>query len=353
MSLGPLMIDLAGTVLGVDERERLLHPVVGGVVLFARNYEDPAQLRALVDEVHRLRSPELLVAVDQEGGRVQRFHAPFTPLPAAARYGERYDRKRGEAAELAALGGRLMAGELRAVGVDLSFAPVLDLRSAASAVIGERAFHADPQVVAVLARAWMDGARAAGMASVGKHFPGHGSVAADSHHQLPLDPRDLGTLELADLLPFERLVHFGIPALMAAHVVYPEVDSYPAGYSSVWIGDVLRRRIGFQGAVFSDDLAMFGAASGGDYVERARLALAAGCDMVLLCNRPEAVGAMLEGLEGDPDAVRSARLAPLHGRRGASSLETLLARPEHRRLARRVAALETSPELELDDGRNR
>jgi len=350
MPLGALMLDLAGPVLEAGERELLAHPGVGGVILFSRNYESGEQLRALVDEVHRVREPPLLVAVDQEGGRVQRFREGFTRLPPPARLGERYDRDPQEALRLARTCGWLMASELRAVGVDLSFAPVLDLRRQRAGVIGDRAFHRDPDAVADLAGAWVHGMRDAGMSAVGKHFPGHGTVAGDSHEMLPVDERPLVTLRLEDLLPFERLIGRGLPGLMIAHVVYPEVDRQPAGFSRAWIRNVLRGELGFGGAVFSDDLAMAGAAAAGDPPARARAALAAGCDMVLACNDRPAAEAILEALaraQWRADAVALARLARMHGRAPAPGAPP--GSDAHAQAARAVAALEPEPELDLDE----
>ncbi len=225
MALGPVMLGVEGLELSAEERELLRHPQVGGVILFTRNYHSPAQVAALVAAIHALRQPRLLVAVDHEGGRVQRFREGFTRLPAVRRLGEIYDQERMRAKQLARVSGWLMAAELRAVGVDFSFAPVLDLDHGVSGVIGDRAFHHDPEAVADLAHAYMSGMQKAGMEAVGKHFPGHGGVAADSHHELPIDPRPYEALADADLLAFERMIHYGLAALMPAHVRYPAVDA--------------------------------------------------------------------------------------------------------------------------------
>jgi beta-N-acetylhexosaminidase len=241
-----------------------------------------------------------------------------------------------------------MAAELRAVGVDFSFAPVLDLRRGRSAAIGDRAYHADPEVVASLAGESVAGMRETGMAAVGKHFPGHGYAEVDSHVALPEDPRSLATLRLEDILPFERLIHRGLPGVMPAHVVFSEVDGRPAVFSRRWLGDVLRAELDFKGAVFSDDLSMAAAETGGDPVARARRALAAGCDMVLVCNRPDAAREVVEGLSGYENAVRGARLTPMHGRK-APDWGTLRADGAHLDAARAVADLEPAPELDLGD----
>lgn len=319
MAPGAIMLDLAGESLTAEDREILLHPQVGGVILFSRNYHAPAQLRALVDSIHALRTPPLLVAVDHEGGRVQRFREGFTTLPPARWLGQRHDLNPHEAEALAADVGWLLATELRACGVDLSFAPVLDLDHGLSSVIGDRAFHADPDVVTRLARASIRGMLAAGMASVGKHFPGHGGVTLDSHHSLPVDHRSLADLALADLIPFERLARSGLAGIMPAHVLYPAVDSQPAGFSRRWITEILRGDLGFQGAVFSDDLDMAGAAVAGAPLDRAHAALAAGCDMLLVCNNRPAAISVVEGLKEPIQPASFARLIRMHGRSGRDS----------------------------------
>lgn len=314
MTHGPLMLDLAGAEMQPEEREMLRHPAAGGVILFARNYQNPQQLKALTAEIHAVRQPSLLVAVDQEGGRVQRFREGFIPLPPAAWFGAYHDRDPKRSLEAAHHLGWLMAAELRSAGVDFSFAPVLDLGRGNNTVIGDRAFHRHPTVAADLARAWCHGVREAGMIAVGKHFPGHGGVTEDSHLALPTDPRGWEDIRMDDLLPFERLIADGLEAVMPAHVVYPEVAPEPAGFSPRWLKKVLREGLGFQGVIFSDDLSMGAAASGGDYPERARKALAAGCDMVLVCNNPAGAHQVLRALAGFEDPVVSSRIARLHGR---------------------------------------
>jgi beta-N-acetylhexosaminidase len=342
------MVDIAGTGLTPEDREVLRHPLVGGVILFSRNYADPEQMRRLTGAIHALRTPHLLVAVDHEGGRVQRFRAGFTLLPAAATLGRLHDRDPALALARAETTGRVLAGELRAVGVDLSFAPILDLHWGRSRVIGDRAFHRDPQVVAELARATIRGMHQAGMAAVGKHFPGHGAVEADSHETLPVDGRRLEDIQGEDLLAFERAVRYGLPAIMPAHVVFPALDSLPAGFSRRWLTGVLRERLGFAGAVFSDDLSMAGAAVAGGPLERAEAALDAGCDTVLICHDRPGVERILDGLRRPADPVAHSRLARLHGR-PAADWDTLHRDPDWVQARRTVEALEGAPELALGD----
>ena len=313
MTLGPLMLDVAGTELCDDDRRRLSHPLVGGVILFSRNYREPAQLAALCEEIHALKSAPLLIGVDHEGGRVQRFRDGFTRLPPMRSLGEIWNDRPQRARELARETGYVLASELRAHGVDFSFAPVLDLDYGASSVIGDRAFHADPQAVFQLGQAVMLGMKDAGMAACGKHFPGHGFVVTDSHVDIPVDRRTFADISRADLIPFRLMVEAGLAAVMPAHVIYPAVDAQPAGFSSVWLQKILRQELGFDGAVFSDDLCMAGAAVAGGVVERVRAALAAGCDMALVCNRPDLADEVLAKLDVDWPAPARARLARMHG----------------------------------------
>jgi beta-N-acetylhexosaminidase len=314
MSLGPVMLDVEGLTLSAIERERLKHPLVGGVILFARNYQSPEQVEALVRDIHGLRTPRLLVAVDHEGGRVQRFRDGFTSLPPLRHLGNIYDENPKRARRLAETSGWLMATELRAVDVDFSFAPVLDLDRGVSEVIGDRAFHSLPEAVADLAHAYMRGMHRAGMAATGKHFPGHGAVEADSHVALPVDDRLLVDIMAEDVVPFERMIHYGLEGIMPAHVIFTCVDAQPAGFSSTWIRKILRGQLEFQGVVFSDDLSMEGAKGAGDVVARAKLALSAGCDMVLVCNDPAAADQVLTGLGTYDDPVSHLRLVRMHGR---------------------------------------
>ena len=280
---GPVMLGVEGLALTAADRARLAHPSVGGVILFARNYRDPAQLRALTGAIAALRTPRLLVAVDHEGGRVQRFRDGFTAIPPMRTLGEAYERDPAAALAQAEQHGVTIGRELVAHGVDFSFTPVLDVDHGASTIIGDRAFHHHPLTVAALAEALVRGLHGAGSRAVGKHFPGHGFVAADSHVALPVDDRPIEEILANDVTPFTRLAAV-LDGVMPAHVVYRQVDERPAGFSPFWLGEILRKRLGFAGLVFSDDLEMAGAHGAGDIVARADSAVAAGCDMVLACN---------------------------------------------------------------------
>lgn len=287
---GPIMADVAAFELTDDDRQRLLDPAVGGVILFRRNFQNIGQLKQLICEIKALRQPELIIAVDHEGGRVQRFIDGFTRLPAMRVFGEIWDTQSADAAEkLAEQTGWVLATELAACGVDLSFTPVLDLDWQQCAVIGNRSFHADADTVTALALALQRGLNRGGMKSCGKHFPGHGFVSGDSHHVLPEDTRTAAELQAADLIPFQKLAVAGMAAVMPAHVVYPQIDPQPAGFSPYWLQTVLRGQLGFDGVIFSDDLTMEGACGAGGIRERAALSFAAGCDIVLVCNRPDLV----------------------------------------------------------------
>ena len=343
------MLDLRGQQLEDDEREVLRHPLVGGVILFSRNYFDPDQISYLCAEIHTLRSPPLLIAVDHEGGRVQRFHEHFTTLPPCRCYGDQYDSNVEKGMHLSELGGWLMASELLAVGVDFSFAPVLDLDKGISSVIGNRAFHRQDDIATILAKRFMRGMKQAGMASVGKHFPGHGSVMQDSHFETPVDNRRYEDIAMSDLLPFERLIHAGIAAVMPAHVVYPKVDDKPAGYSAIWLQQVLRRQLGFQGVIFSDDISMEGAGIAGDYSDRVRAALDAGCDMVLICNNQQAAIKVLDELDASPHPASQARFMRMHGHGTGISLAELQSSDRWRSTAAVIAGLDRLPELKLGD----
>ncbi len=316
--LGPLMADVAGLELTAEDREVLRHPLVGGVILFTRNYHNNAQLRALtagLDALHKGRGPRRLVAVDHEGGRVQRFRDGFTRIPAMGWIGQLYAENRDKGLQWARAQALILGNELSAHGIDLCFAPVLDLDHGVSAVIGDRAFARAPADVIALAKGFCAGLASAGMAATGKHFPGHGAVAADSHLELPVDPRPLREIERTDLKPFAALVKAGVPSLMMAHVRYTAVDEAPASLSRKWIHGYLRRKLGFRGAVFCDDLSMGGAAVIGSYADRARLALAAGCDMLPVCNnRPALAGLLKELRDVTPDPASSRRLAALYRR---------------------------------------
>ena len=308
------MLGVEALVLTDADRARLCDPLVGGVILFARNYADARQLCALTGEIHALRDPPLLIAVDHEGGRVQRFRAGFSAIAPMRTLGARWDEDAAAARDDAFGVGMMIARELREHGVDFSFAPVLDLDHGASAVIGDRALHGDPEAVAQLGGALVRGLHAGGCAAVGKHFPGHGYVAADSHVDVPVDDRPLDRLLGMDVVPFARIIAAGLDGVMPAHVIYSQVDPRPAGFSGVWIGDILRGRLGFEGLVFSDDLEMAGAQAAGDIVARADAAMAAGCDMVLVCNDFGAIEDLLARWQPPANPRLAARAAAMHGR---------------------------------------
>jgi len=310
---GPVMLDIAGTELVAEDRERISHPLVGGVILFARNYASPAQLSVLTASIRAIRAPAPLIAVDHEGGRVQRFREGFSAIAPMRTLGERWDRDIQDAIAEAERIGNLIGRELGTHGVDFSFTPVLDLDYGASAVIGDRAFHRNPNAVAQLAVALCRGLGRAGTAAVVKHFPGHGFVAADSHVEIPVDPRPLAAIEKDDLIPFGTLIRSGVAGVMPAHVIYPEVDGHPAGFSRVWLKDILRSRLGFDGLIFSDDLAMAGARGAGDIVARAQAASEAGCDMVLVCNEPAEADALLSRWTPETNRALESRLAAMQG----------------------------------------
>jgi len=340
------MVDVAGTSLTSADRDVLAHPLVGGVILFSRNYSSPEQARELVKQIHDVRSPALLVAVDHEGGRVQRFKEGFTHLPPVHVIGHQYDMDPKRGNELAEASGWLMAAELRAIGVDISFAPVLDLGWGVSEVIGDRAFHRDPEVVGELTRSYARGMRKAGMEATMKHFPGHGAVVADSHYKLPIDRRRFEDVR-EDMRPFERLVNWGVCSVMMAHVVYSDVDEWPASLSDYWIKQVLRREMNFRGAVFCDDLSMAAAAVAGDMPERLRRALDAGCDMVPLCNNRTAVMDVLDKFGDYENPPAQLRLTRLHGR-GGVDLVALNDSPEWKSAIKIIQDCSSSPGLQLD-----
>ena len=314
MSIGPLMIDLEGLEISPQEREWLSHPAVGGVILFTRNYQDKQQLSALVEELHKIKKPKLLVAVDQEGGRVQRFRQAFTDYPPMRSLGNLYDENPSQGLMLSELIACHLANELREVGIDFTFAPILDLDTGESEVIGDRAFHSDIDAVSALVSRFMIGLRNGGMESVGKHFPGHGTVKADSHFECPVDDRYENDLMFSDMIPFQRLIDHGIAGIMSAHVIYTHVDKLPASFSPHWLTSVLRQQLGFQGVIFSDDLSMKGAHILGDIKKRIKAALDAGSDMVLICNQPDDVPDALELLDGYNNPSSQCRLARFHGK---------------------------------------
>lgn len=347
MSLGPVMVDLKGCEIEPEEREMLAHPLVGGVILFTRNYDSPEQIIELVEQIHQIKNPHLLVSVDHEGGRVQRFRKGFTELPPVALLGERYNHNTRSAKQLAETCGWLMAIELRAVGIDFSFAPVLDIERGISEVIGDRAFGHSADVVSDLAISYIKGMQKAGMSATGKHFPGHGAVQADSHIACPVDERSFEDIYAEDIVPFERLIINGLAGIMPAHVVYENVDRNPAGFSKFWLNEVLRNRLGFQGVIFSDDLSMEGASVAGDVVDRAKAALGAGCDMALVCNKPEAAAKVLDKLGEHDNPVSHMRLVRMHGRHFVNRKE-LLKQKEWKQAVATVESLAEGGTFEMD-----
>jgi beta-N-acetylhexosaminidase len=318
MSIAPLMLDLDSIEITKEEIELLQHPMTGGVIFFTRNYESTDQLSVLVSSIRNLVDKELLIAVDHEGGRVQRFCPGFTKLPAIACLAEAASPEQKSFSHA-----WLMAAEVRAMDIDFSFAPVLDINFGVSEVIGDRSFSRDPKTISHLATEYIKGMREAGMASTGKHFPGHGAVTEDSHHEIPIDTRSKEEIWQQDIVPFADLINEGLDAVMPAHVIYKELDDKPAGFSKFWLQDVLRKELNFDGVIFSDDLSMEGASVMGNYAERAEAAMEAGCDMVLVCNnrvgaievlekaniqQSEKSGQRLMRMQGKPFMNRSALL---------------------------------------------
>lgn len=298
LELGPVILDVAGLRLDATDRRRLLSPLVGGIILFARNFESPSQVKALTAEIRALRNPELLICVDHEGGRVQRFRDGFTAIPPMRTLGQLWDRDPATAVRSAQSVGQIIGTELAVHGVDLSFTPVLDLDYGASSVIGDRAFHGSPEVVGALGAALVRGLHSVGMGAVGKHFPGHGYASADSHVAIPVDDRPLEEIITRDVAPYRPVIAAGLAGVMPAHLVYSQASPDPAGFSEFWLKQVLRRQLGFEGVIFSDDLSMEGASGAGSVKDRALAALKAGCDVVLVCNAPESADELLEALAG-------------------------------------------------------
>ncbi|AFN35964.1 beta-hexosaminidase [Taylorella equigenitalis 14/56] len=303
---GPVLVDIEGYELQSHECDRIQHPLVGGLILFSRNYKDPSQLKELTQQIKEARAAstdsKILITVDHEGGRVQRFKTEgFTHIVSMASLGRLYDRYPESAIKVATEFAYIMAMELLSCGVDFSYAPVLDLDYGFSTVIGDRAFHKDPKVVAILSRAFIQGLSKAGMASCGKHFPGHGYVEADSHIAIPEDDRTLDEILSRDTKPYEWLGDLVLPSVMLAHVIYTKVDKHNACFSKVWVQDILRNRLGYDGLIFSDDLTMEGASYIGDITARGEAALNAGCDMVMVCNKPNLADELLEKLDYNPN----------------------------------------------------
>jgi len=341
---GPLVVDVAGVRLTAAEKTRLLHPLVGGVILFARNFNSRKELVALTKSIHALRSPSLLIAVDHEGGRVQRFRTDgFTSLPSMRALGTQWHKDPMIGMRMATDVGYVLGAELRACGVDLSFTPVLDLDYGVSSVIGDRAFDGDPRVVAMLARALSQGLAQAGMGACGKHFPGHGAVSADSHHAIPRDSRSLKKILSHDAAPYQWLGDQVIASVMPAHVIYTKVDPMPAGFSAKWIKDILRKTLRYDGVVISDDLTMEAAAVAGDILARARAALNAGCDMALVCNRPDLADELLTRMQWKSSRQSQSRIDRLMPKSAA---------PDWKTLHKQLAYLEALKSVQVLNGRN-
>ena len=342
------MVDLHADSISAEERELLSSPHVGGVILFSRNFTSVESLAALIEEIHALRHPRLLVAIDQEGGRVQRLREGFTQLPAVQLLGNIYSSDPKRASELAETTGWLMAAELRSIGIDLSFAPILDLNFGVSQVIGDRAFHKDAEIVSTLAIRYMAGMRAAGMQAVGKHFPGHGAVTADSHIDLPTDSRSYEDIFMQDCVPFQRMINQGLAGIMSAHVVYEKVDNTIATFSKKWLQHVLREQMEFKGVIFSDDLSMKAADSDDKYLERTETALHAGCDMVLICNASERACEVAEKFGNYNNPASQMRLTRMHGGRNALSYQELRKTEQWQHAVEQIESYRESPHGELN-----
>ena len=347
--LGPLVVDIAGTELTDDEVKVLQHPLVGMVILFTRNYENLEQLRTLTHDIHALRNPPLLIGVDHEGGRIQRFREHFTKIPSMNSLGQLYDSDPQRAHGLSAACGFVMAAELRACGVDFTFAPCLDLDYGQSAVIGNRAFHRNPRVVGILSTALIGGMAQCGMACCGKHFPGHGYASADSHVELPVDDRPLSDIRSNDEVPYRSLGML-LTSVMPAHVTYPQVDSAPAGFSKKWLQDELRGRLGFTGLIFSDDLTMKGASEVGEITARSDAALAAGCDMILVCNDPDSVKQVLDNQRWIRTKIFDERLARIQPKGKFPSMDGLKLSSCYQRAVADIEAFNAELSKKADSG---
>jgi beta-N-acetylhexosaminidase len=352
MSTGSIMLDLQGTELSAEEIEILCHPNTGGVILFSRNYTDPDQLQALTKHIRSVRHPELLICVDQEGGRVQRFKEKFSKLPPSRKIGELYEQDKKLSVNNAELSGWLMASELLSVGIDFSFAPVLDLDTGNSQVIGSRAFHSDPNIVAELASAYIKGMRTAGMAAVGKHFPGHGHVKEDSHIEMPIDTRKYEDILMTDILPFKKLIIAGITGIMPAHVIYSDVDDNPAGFSSVWLEQILRNELEFKGAIFSDDISMVAAEVVGTPLQRVEFAIKAGCDMILVCNNRTMVVEILDNLVTNQQPVAKVRLNRMYGKHPENTYSELHQQQKWKQANKCISEFNDAIGQELNDDEN-
>ncbi len=340
MLLGPVMLDIEGTQLTASDKKRLQHPLTGGVILFTRNYASYTQLIKLTTEIHALRNPPLFIAIDHEGGRVQRFRKDFTPLPAMRELGRIWDTHPDHARDLARQIGYVIATELNACGIDFSFTPVLDADHGQSGVIGDRAFHHNPYVITELAHNLMSGLESAGMIAIGKHFPGHGYIQADSHTEESVDNRTYADIEAGDLIPFRQMIDFGLAGIMSAHIIYPKVDKYPVGFSRIWLENILRGKLRFDGCIFSDDLSMQGAAYFDTIDRRAQASLNAGCDMVLACNDSQAADQLLAKLQWNVSAASIMRLNHIHERRRFNSMNKLRENTDYIEAVKKISRIE-------------
>ncbi len=350
MTLGPVMLDVDGFELSQQDKEILNHPAVGGVILFSRNYHDTEQLSHLVQSIRVAADKNILIAVDHEGGRVQRFIKGFTRIPAMRRIGELYDKDPKTSKKLATDIAWLMAAELRSVGIDFTFAPVVDIDYKKCDVIGDRAFHSNPKAVYELSYAFCQGLEQAGMASVAKHFPGHGAVSEDSHIDIPDDAREFDLIFQNDILPFRLLIQNTLSAIMPAHVIYSKIDKLPAGFSHYWLQTILREKLNFNGVIFSDDLNMQGASVAGDrYSDRANAARDAGCDMILICNNRPAATEIIAEMKSPIDPVSATRLTRMHGRKPIEYKDLMQIERWHNVVSRIQNYIEAqNPNFELD-----
>lgn len=346
------MIDIRSFVLDEQEITMIKNPLCGGVILFSRNFSDKKQLNDLCQSIRAIKKPSPLICVDHEGGRVQRFHQGFISLPPMAELGKIYQENKQDAIEYSYNIGECIAMELQSCGIDFSFTPVLDINHGNSGVIGDRAFSHNPLTITTIAHSLMKGMQDNGMQAVGKHFPGHGYVKADSHLSLPIDDRDFDSIYTADLRPFKAMIQHNIAAIMPAHIIYQKIDPDPAGFSKFWLQDILRNKLEFEGVIFSDDLSMAGAKFAGSYIQRAKKALDAGCDMVLVCNHPAEANNILDNLDVDKiknynQAISSMRLLRMHGK-NITSYDKLKYNNRYQNISQKIKNKFENHDLQMD-----